>query len=501
MMVSPLSVMPCTSQQVALILSTAQAVAHHRGDYLKMEPLSNSSESVCSVESTSPPAQVAPVVDRPSTSTASVPMISPAMDAAAHMMPVPLCSICGADSTGIHFGVEACAACSAFFRRTVVLSKNYICTKGGNCSVTKDAPGSQKCRACRFQKCNAVGMDRSATYSCNDNSEFAAVQHRRDAIGRYSTLVKRESTSPSGGVFSDPSLTPPSPKSPRHAFHYPVLDEVLYRYKVLNQRRKLFYCTNSLGNVFDEHYELVKLLLLFVDNNICGVQQPNELTDFGECMYQLWRIEPRLCIDFICSNRHLAKLPPLDKVTLFKNFVLMFPAVEEPFMTWTSGGIEKDWWMMPNRTYIVFERADHYFTQPTMKALNLDKSTAVKLFIPSFQHAIDLVGRHMAAMNMTETEMVALSALLLFDPTCSGISQIARDILQKLRDQLFKDLINYYENEDVNVDDPETRLGNIILLISGVKLHALKTKENMQMLKIFDLVPRDKVFDEIVGIV
>ncbi|KAK0400195.1 hypothetical protein QR680_003398 [Steinernema hermaphroditum] len=477
MMVSPLSVMPCTSQQVALILSTAQAVAHHPGDYLKMEPLSNSSESVCSVESTSPPAQVAPVVDRPSTSTASsnAPLISAAMDAAAHMMPVPLCSICGADSTGIHFGVEACAACSAFFRRTVVLSKNYVCTKGGHCSVTKDAPGSQKCRACRFQKCNAVGMDRSA------------VQHRRDAIGRYSTLIKRDSSSPTGGVFahSDPSLTPPSSKSPRHAFHYPVLDEVIYRYKILNQKRKLFYCTNSLGNVFDEHYEL----------------QPNELTDFGECMYQLWRIEPRLCIDFISSNRHLSKLPAIDKVTLFKNFVLMFQAVEEPYMTWASGGIEKDWWMMPNRTYIVYERADHYFTQPAMKALNLDKSTAVKLFIPSFQHAIDLVGRHMAAMNMTETEMIALSALLLFDPTCGGISQPSRDILQKLRDQLFKDLINYYENEDVNVDDPETRLGNIILLISGVKLHALKTRENMQLLKIFDLVPRDKLFDEIVGII
>uniref|UniRef100_A0A183ER18 Nuclear receptor domain-containing protein n=1 Tax=Gongylonema pulchrum TaxID=637853 RepID=A0A183ER18_9BILA len=52
-------------------------------------------------------------------------------------MPVPLCSICGAESTGIHFGVEACAACSAFFRRTVVLRKNYECAKSGECSVSK----------------------------------------------------------------------------------------------------------------------------------------------------------------------------------------------------------------------------------------------------------------------------------------------------------------------------------------------------------------------------
>ncbi|EFO93116.1 hypothetical protein CRE_10181 [Caenorhabditis remanei] len=51
---------------------------------------------------------------------------------------VPACAICGTDSTGIHFGVDACAACSAFFRRTVVLNKDYSCTKGGNCTVVKE---------------------------------------------------------------------------------------------------------------------------------------------------------------------------------------------------------------------------------------------------------------------------------------------------------------------------------------------------------------------------
>uniref|UniRef100_A0A1I7XAL0 Nuclear receptor domain-containing protein n=1 Tax=Heterorhabditis bacteriophora TaxID=37862 RepID=A0A1I7XAL0_HETBA len=50
---------------------------------------------------------------------------------------VPACAICGADSTGIHFGVDACAACSAFFRRTVVLNKEYGCNKDGNCVVLK----------------------------------------------------------------------------------------------------------------------------------------------------------------------------------------------------------------------------------------------------------------------------------------------------------------------------------------------------------------------------
>uniref|UniRef100_A0A915EGC6 Nuclear receptor domain-containing protein n=1 Tax=Ditylenchus dipsaci TaxID=166011 RepID=A0A915EGC6_9BILA len=56
---------------------------------------------------------------------------------------VPRCSICRADSTGIHFGAEACAACSAFFRRTVVLNKEYVCSKGGKCNFHKDSPNGQ----------------------------------------------------------------------------------------------------------------------------------------------------------------------------------------------------------------------------------------------------------------------------------------------------------------------------------------------------------------------
>ncbi|CAJ0584218.1 unnamed protein product, partial [Mesorhabditis spiculigera] len=41
------------------------------------------------------------------------------------------CEICGRESLGsIHFGGESCEACCAFFRRTVVLGKAYVCLRG-----------------------------------------------------------------------------------------------------------------------------------------------------------------------------------------------------------------------------------------------------------------------------------------------------------------------------------------------------------------------------------
>jgi hypothetical protein len=94
---------------------------------------------------------------------------------------VPRCSICSQDSTGIHFGAEACSACAAYFRRTVVLKRVYVCSRNGNCDVQVFSKNRKKCKSCRYQRCLKMGMD------------INAVQGRRDAIGKYSTaFTKRD---------------------------------------------------------------------------------------------------------------------------------------------------------------------------------------------------------------------------------------------------------------------------------------------------------------------
>uniref|UniRef100_A0A914DZ12 Uncharacterized protein n=1 Tax=Acrobeloides nanus TaxID=290746 RepID=A0A914DZ12_9BILA len=395
---------------------------------------------------------------------------------------VPRCSICGADSTGIHFGVEACAACSAFFRRTVVLNKNYVCSKEGNCSFNKDSPTGQKCRSCRFKKCLDVGMDKNA------------VQHRRDAIGKYSNMVKRECASPPAAEYDvhvpgcstsscDRTFTPPSPKSPR--VQTSVLSEILERYDALNKRRRMFYCNSSIHALFEPN----------------GEMEPVELTNFGDCMFQLWRIEPRLCVEFISNNRYLAPLSSTEKTKILSSFMLIFQAVEEPYITWQYGGMEKKFWMMANRTYIDYESPEKYFEKNSniMKDLNLDKTSAVNLFKPSFVNAMETIGARMAELNITKSELVVLIALVLLDPTNPLLEPTTVELLHSLRNQLFKDLMNFYEADD-NIEDPEVRMGNLILIMSGIKVHAQKSQENMQLLKVFDVIPRDQLFDEVTGI-
>ena len=71
------------------------------------------------------------------------------------------CKICGASSSGYHFGVISCEGCKGFFRRTIThnLAASYTCynihSNGGKCTI--QAIG-RKCKKCRFQLCQDMGM-------------------------------------------------------------------------------------------------------------------------------------------------------------------------------------------------------------------------------------------------------------------------------------------------------------------------------------------------------
>ncbi|CAD5208400.1 unnamed protein product [Bursaphelenchus xylophilus] len=68
-----------------------------------------------------------------------------------------LCSVCNSPWASAHFGVITCRSCAAFFRRSIVLGRNYRCKRKGDCDVITDSRTS--CAGCRLRKCIKVGME------------------------------------------------------------------------------------------------------------------------------------------------------------------------------------------------------------------------------------------------------------------------------------------------------------------------------------------------------
>ncbi|KAL4218384.1 hypothetical protein ACF0H5_023121 [Mactra antiquata] len=90
---------------------------------------------------------------------------------------LPPCKICGDKASGLHYGVNTCEACKAFFRRTLKKSKvEFMCT----CSKEEkllgtDVPRKFSCAKCRYERCINVGMSKDAI-----------------KIGRYTITRKRQ---------------------------------------------------------------------------------------------------------------------------------------------------------------------------------------------------------------------------------------------------------------------------------------------------------------------
>ncbi|CAJ0954721.1 unnamed protein product, partial [Mesorhabditis belari] len=69
------------------------------------------------------------------------------------------CQVCHSTlANGLHFGARTCAACAAFFRRTISDGKKYICKRSQRCTSASRDGYRKICRACRMKRCLEIGM-------------------------------------------------------------------------------------------------------------------------------------------------------------------------------------------------------------------------------------------------------------------------------------------------------------------------------------------------------
>ncbi|XP_038163949.1 nuclear receptor subfamily 1 group I member 2 isoform X1 [Cyprinodon tularosa] len=73
------------------------------------------------------------------------------------------CGVCGDRAKGYHFNALTCEGCKGFFRRAIKRSTQLRCPFLNKCTITKN--NRRSCQACRFRKCQAIGMRKDMVMS------------------------------------------------------------------------------------------------------------------------------------------------------------------------------------------------------------------------------------------------------------------------------------------------------------------------------------------------
>uniref|UniRef100_A0A7E4UL73 NR LBD domain-containing protein n=1 Tax=Panagrellus redivivus TaxID=6233 RepID=A0A7E4UL73_PANRE len=306
-----------------------------------------------------------------------------------------------------------------------------------------------------------------------------AVQCNRDVIGRRSLSLTQEKQKETvndadlakGNLLKIASLS----KLQRIS----VLDSVKKSYDMMNRRRAVLYNSGSPGS------------------NLKATLKHKELDNFAEAIFSLHQVEPELCLLFINENSYLASLPKTERRKIFGHFASHLQGIEGPYMSWAYGTDNGDRvWVMPNKIYLNLKHMEHYFDSniEIVQALNLDKTTALRIHEVTFINAMDMIDTYITRVAPTEDEVIFLLGLIIYDPGMKNVNHETKNILQKTRNLLIKEFLTVHRNDSI---DPVIRLDEILWIFSGVKEYTSQLRRDMLMFRFFDILPPNEYFDEI----
>ncbi|KAK0412121.1 hypothetical protein QR680_006045 [Steinernema hermaphroditum] len=229
-----------------------------------------------------------------------------------------LCVVCGAEAHGIHFQVNSCRACAAFFRRSAVCGKKYKCRRASyNCDVSKDA--FQQCRRCRYQKCQEVGMTLEGVKQQSKKApvEVAEPRHRTREPSDSSPLPHIASSGYRTGTFN----------GHRHTCNLHHLKHSII--SILEGQDQPSTSSKSILQPLIDAFRIPK------PDNI----EVMESVDFGVYITFFHEDLRRVASWMMCSN-HFADLPTMDKWRMFCSFWSAYRSIERCARTTEFLGVD-----------------------------------------------------------------------------------------------------------------------------------------------------------------
>ncbi|KAK0405826.1 hypothetical protein QR680_018218 [Steinernema hermaphroditum] len=396
--------------------------------------------------------------------------------------PMYTCLVCSEASDGLHFGIYACRACAAFFRRSVLQQRKYVCRRDDNCPIGNDA--RNMCRSCRFKKCIKLGM---STKKCT-----------KDPPHLINILAEQPQPSTSKGSPSDSEpmdlslagMVPRLPKPPvsttisviSSSFPPPItpfIDQMLKGYENLIARRRIIHrSTDNFGNKHP-----VKLY----DPNIMGMVPGDNDISLASV-----RVEISLLVDMLNDYFFpFSSFTEREKIYMFREFLGHYLTLDPIYNTAVMFPERGD-----KRVYITEQR---YFNVDCMedfyKCQNnyTDPKKSAHYLSPIYNNILKFVKEPIVKLQVTKAELVAIYGLSLYtNDDCDSLSERCTEAQKAARQAIYRELFQLCKLKGNEVAAAH-RMGEIIGLITPVVKICRRFKETFELIEVFNMFEVDDV--------
>ncbi|CAI5452530.1 unnamed protein product [Caenorhabditis angaria] len=397
------------------------------------------------------------------------------------------CLVCRKTSNGMHFGAISCRACAAFFRRATVLNIQYECKKGDmDCNI--EGRGRFVCRYCRFLKCQQIGMkpdkvqlDYDPTYSIkgllNDDSGSEGSRTNSPSCSK-SEEESEDSEDQKYKTKINPdflfNFSPKPSNKPMAKIDFSDLSQKI---------EYLFDCKTE---------ETEKDDLEILTNSISDIPKNPQIQEIHQMeIFDIIHLLKNETIwkwaKWMNSSQLLKTIEKQQKMQLFRNSWNILHIFERLYMTsknsselLTSNGIlisDELLWICGKSYYnisSISEITNQYFST---------------LFNPYLQRFIDLIGKQLYKMQLTNHELTfCLIQLLGYDTT--DLTQNTIEIIENLKHQIADQMHNYYSNYS-DLTNYSYRLIKLINIVKSMKKISIEKNKVKELFYIFDIFHAD----------
>lgn len=412
----------------------------------------------------------------------------------------PNCAVCNEVGDGLHFGAEACRACTAFFRRSVALSKRYECRAGGNCEVASNV--RCMCRSCRFDKCISVGMNPECVQNRRDTLDNTPRDEPVAKVPKLDVIMKpiAQFSSPQMppvpvpvstaildfSMFKEPTVStfsafPPASlpglSSSPSLETMPLLERMRINYEKMEAARSVIHRREG-ENIFQQKVP-----------RAINFQQATQVTTREVSLVADW-IE--WCFD------DFGLLPVDQKTILYQNFFIYFCMLERAFMTVKYGrdGI----CVMASKDYIDYDNLESFFegcgsgTSGTPE----DIAKSCRLIKPSFDLQRRSLINLMRLENVDHYEFFALCVMLFWDFGLEGQSDECNEVGRKVKHRVTREMTFYLRNVKKH-EEPLYRMASVVSILPALQRAVRRFQEDIEMASIFNIYALPENFYNIVN--